>query len=38
LLGDLIKGGGAGCLATETHGMPSSRPQGCGVFRQITSN
>ena len=24
-----LRGGGAGCLATEMHGMPPSRPRGC---------
>ena len=29
LLGDLIKGGGSGCLVIEMHGMSPSRPRGC---------
>jgi len=28
-LGDLIKGGGSGCLVIEMHGMSPSRPRGC---------
>jgi len=29
LLGDLVKGGGGGCLITEMHEMPPSRPREC---------
>jgi hypothetical protein len=40
LLGDLIKGGGSGCLVTEMHEMSPSRPRGCvqANYQQLTPN
>ena len=40
LLGDLIKGGGPGCLVIEMHGMSPSRPRGCvqADYQQLIPN